>query len=118
MNFIKPLRLRPVLISDRRIKSPSEMMPTSAPDESTTGSPLICRCRMMFAASTTEVSGVTVITDRVMIWWARIWNLQAGKGGLLIKRILQLARGDLTEIKGKQNPELLMQLNVSRPVSP
>jgi hypothetical protein len=43
---------------------------------------------MMFAASTTEVSGVTVITDRVMIWWARIWSLQAGKGELLIKKII------------------------------
>ena len=52
-------RLRWVPISLRRMKSPSETMPTSLPAASTTGSPLMCRCSMMFAASTMVVSGVT-----------------------------------------------------------
>jgi hypothetical protein len=31
---------------------------------------------MMFAASTMLVSGVTEMTDRVMIWWARMEKLR------------------------------------------
>jgi hypothetical protein len=71
MNLMNRPRLRWVPISLRRMKSPSEMMPTSFP-ASTTGSPLTCRCNMVFAASTTVVSGLTVMTGRVMIWCARI----------------------------------------------
>ena len=51
----------------RRMKSPSETMPTSFPAASTTGSPLMFRCSMVVAASTIVVSGVTVMTGRVMI---------------------------------------------------
>ena len=44
---------------------------------STTGRPLTCRCSMVFAASTIVVSGVTVVTGLVMIWWARM-GISAG----------------------------------------
>src|SRR5215218_3500937 len=67
MNRSQRPRLRPVPISLRRMKSPSETTPTSLPALSTTVRPLICRFSMMFAASTMLVSGVTEMTDRVMI---------------------------------------------------
>jgi hypothetical protein len=49
------------------MKSPSETIPTSLLEASTTGRPLTCLCSMRFAASTIVVSGATVTTDRVMI---------------------------------------------------
>ena len=61
-------RLRWVPISPRRRKSPSETMPTSFPAVSTTGSPLTWRRSMIFAASRMVASGVTEITDLVMIY--------------------------------------------------
>ena len=67
MNDRKRPRLRCVPSSLRRIKSPSETMPTSFPAASTTGSPLMCRRSIVVAASTIVVCGVTVITGRVMI---------------------------------------------------
>jgi hypothetical protein len=67
MNFRRRLRLRWVPISLRRMKSPSETIPMSFPAASTTGSPLMCRRSMMFAASTMVVLASTVMTGRVMI---------------------------------------------------
>ena len=111
MNFSHLPRLRCVPISLRRMKSPSETMPTSLPAASVTGSPLTWRCSIMFAASTIVVSGVTVMTGRVMIWWARIGGLRGFDIKASMNRVLEPPRRALTEVKGAGSVGL-MQLNV------
>src|SRR5882757_3432736 len=101
MNFSHRPRLRCVPISLRRMKSPSETMPTSLPAALVTGRPLTCRCSIMFAASTIVVSGVTVMTGRVMIWWARIGGLRGFDIKASMNRVLEPARRALTEVKGR-----------------
>ncbi len=55
---------------------------------------------MVFAASTIVGSNVTVITGRVMIWWARIGTSAGSQLKPMVDRLFQPARRDLTQVKG------------------
>jgi hypothetical protein len=54
---------------------------------------------MMFAASTMLVSGVTEITDRVMIWWARMGELRRVQTNIDVRSLDQRRQLDLTQVK-------------------
>src|SRR5262245_50216045 len=67
----------PVSISERWIRSPSLTIPISLPCPSMTGTELTRFDTRSRAASTSEVSGVVVITSRVMTSAARMGCLLA-----------------------------------------
>ncbi len=66
---------------------------------------------MVFAASTIVGSNVTVITGRVMIWWARIGTSAGSQLKPMVDRLFQPARRDLGQ--GTAGFVDLMELNVN-----